>query len=349
MPVTAPGRLRLQLAVCAAATATLVAGCSGGQTTATTPDAGVLTELQKSYTDVVNRVLPSVVEIKSPSGVGSGVILDPAGNVVTNAHVVGRDTEFRVRLSTGAELPASLVATFPPDDIAVIRMRGASGLVPASWGNSSELEVGDIVMAMGSPLGLESSVTDGIVSAVGRTVPEPPGPAGPGTVLRQVIQTSAPINPGNSGGALVNAAGQVIGIPTLAAVNNELGSAANGIGFAVPSDVARDLANQMITHGRVVNSRRAALGITTTTVTDASGAPIGVGVVAVRPGGPAAAAGLRPGDVIIAIAGEPVTDVLAMQDVLARRSPGERVDLTVNRAGTVQTVSVVLEELATTQ
>ncbi|MDT7660061.1 MAG: hypothetical protein QOF38_4776 [Pseudonocardiales bacterium] len=325
----------------------LVAGCGHGAATSG-PNAGTIAELQRNYTDIVSRVLPSVVEIKSASAIGSGVVFDTAGHIVTNAHVVGQDTRFTVRLSTAAQLPATLLSSYPPDDIAVLTVQGAANLVPARFGRSAGSRPGDIVMAMGSPLGLESSVTDGIVSAVGRTVPEPPGQGGLGTVLRQVIQTSAPINPGNSGGALVNAAGEVIGIPTLAAVNPELGSAVPGIGFAIPSDVATDLAGQMIAHGRVVNSHRTALGISAATVTDPNGVPIGVGVVEVKPGGPAAAAGLRPGDVITAVAGEPVTDALALQEALARHNAGERVDVTIRRGESSVTVSVVLEMLPAT-
>lgn len=344
---TSPGHPRWCLAVCVALVLGALPGCGRGQPAAAPPDPGLIGALEASYTSVVRRVLPSVVEIKSPTGLGSGVIYDAAGHVVTNAHVVGQHTEFEVRLSTGLSYPATLVSSYPPDDIAVIQLPGATDLAPATFGRSSRLMAGDIVMAMGSPLGLESSVTDGIVSAVGRTVPEPPGPSGPGTVLRQVIQTSAPINPGNSGGALVDAAGAVVGIPTLAATNPELGSAAPGIGFAIPVDVARDLADQMIGNGRVVHSHRAALGVTTTTVTDPRGAPVGVGVVDVRPGGPAATAGIRPGDVIIAIAGQPVTDVVALQEVLASHDPGEHVDVTVRRGTETRTVPIVLEELAT--
>ncbi|WP_214370006.1 S1C family serine protease [Pseudonocardia sp. H11422] len=326
---------------------TLVAGlasaCTSSPAGQIPADQTVGGSLERQYADVVNKVLPSVAEIQSPTGTGSGVVFDSDGHIVTNAHVVGRETRFNVRLSTGTEqLPATLVSSYPPDDLAVIKIEGGPNLRPARFGRSADLRPGDIVMAMGSPLGLEASVTEGIVSAVGRTVPEPPSENSPGTVLRQAIQTSAPINPGNSGGALVDLNGQVVGIPTLAATLPQLGGTAPGIGFALPSDLVTDLATQIVANGRVVNSRRASLGASVQTVTDPEGKPVGVGIVAVQPGGPAATAGLRPGDVITAIGGNPVTDVITLQAVLAEHVPGDTVQVTVLRNGATVTVPVVL-------
>ena len=179
---------------------------------------------------------------------------------------------------------------FAPDDLAVIRVQsGAGSLHPASFGRSASVRVGEIVLAMGNPLGLTGTVTDGIVSATGRTVSEGQGSS---AVLISAIQTSAAINPGNSGGALVNLAGQVIGIPTLAAADPQLGGAAAGIGFAIPSDTVTSIAGQLIATGKVTNSGRASLGITAQTVADASGQPAGVGIArrdarAARPPRPA--------------------------------------------------------------
>jgi S1-C subfamily serine protease len=165
-------------------------------------------------------------------------------------------------------------------------------------------------------------------------------------VLRQAIQTSAPINPGNSGGALVDIGGQVIGIPTVAATNPENGGAAPGIGFAVPSDIVTDISNQIVTKGRVVNSHRAALGISGITVTDDRGQPGGVALVAVEAGGPAAVAGLQPGDVIIKIDDTPVTTLVDLQNVLAQLDPGAKIEVTVaRRSGGTETVTVTLGEL----
>lgn len=159
------------------------------------------------------------------------MVFDDQGHIVTNAHVVGTGTKFEVRLAASSVVrPATLVASYPVEDLAVIRVADTSRLVPARFVEAGDLRVGEIVLAMGSPLGLESSVTQGIVSALGRIVREPPEPQTgfPGTVLRQVIQTSAPINPGNSGGALVDIEGAVVGVPTLAAVNPGIGAAPGG-------------------------------------------------------------------------------------------------------------------------
>ena len=193
--------------------------------------------------------------IQTASGLGSGVIVDTQGNIVTNAHVVGESSVFRVYLATGKSYDGKLIGAFVPDDLAVIRI-SAPDLRPAVFGDSDHLRVGSIVMAVGSPLGLQSSVTEGIVSALGRQVTEPNGVA-----LPPLIQTSADINPGNSGGALVDLNGEVIGIPTLAAQDPQAGGTAPGIGFAIPSNVAKDIAAQLIQNGRVTNSHRAYLGV----------------------------------------------------------------------------------------
>jgi S1-C subfamily serine protease len=170
------------------------------------------------YADVVRAVLPSVVAIRTPDGLGSGVVLDRAGNIVTNAHVAGDAASFQVQLASDpAPRPARLVGSYPADDLAVIRAEDPSGLTPARFGDSARAQAGDVVLAIGNPLGLSGSVTEGIVSATGRAVTEPSSDGSPAATLPDAIQTSAPINPGNSGGALVNTAGQVIGIPTLAA------------------------------------------------------------------------------------------------------------------------------------
>src|ERR1700733_15431621 len=188
------------------------------------------------YADAVRQVLPSVVLIRTASGLGSGVVLDDKGNIVTNAHVAGNATTFEVQLS-GEPQPreARLVGSYPASDLAVIQVHDRAGLVPASFGDSDKAQVGDVVLAVGNPLGLSGSVTEGIISAAGRVVTEPASASPPRTGLPDAIQTSAPINPGNSGGALVNTAGQVIGIPT-AAASGPQGSQAQGIGFAIPAN-----------------------------------------------------------------------------------------------------------------
>ena len=349
-----PGAAAAALAVLAAC-----AGCtSGGSTTAaTTPAAAATTPaaaaaggvpLQQDYVNTIRRVLPSVVEIKTASGLGSGVVYDTAGHIVTNAHVVGAATSFQVLLAGSASpLPARLTGSYPPDDLAVIQVTGAAHLVPARFADSSKLQVGDIVLAMGNPLGLASSVTDGIISAVGRTVSEAQEAGSPGATLPDVIQTSAAINPGNSGGALADLAGQVVGIPTLAATDQQLGGgAAPGIGFAIPSNIVTDIAAQLIKTGHVTNSHRAALGVRVQTVTGPDGQPAGAGIAAVTPGGPAAKAGLQPGDVITAVNGTATPDTETLAAVLAGLQPGQQASLNVTKAdGSTATVHVTLGQL----
>ncbi len=315
-------------------------GATTGSTT--TVAAGSAAALEQTLVDVVAKVRPAVVQISTSSGLGSGVVYDSAGDIVTNAHVVGSATSFTVQFSSGQELPATLVGTYVAGDLAVVRVSGARNLTVASFGQSRTLQVGDIVLAIGNPLGLSSSVTDGIVSYNGRPVSE-----GNGVTLPSTVQTSAAINPGNSGGALVDLQGQVIGIPTLAVTNPEGGGAASGIGFAIPSDTVKLIVPQLISSGRVTRSNRAALGISAADAVSASGSPAGVQVVQVQPGGSAAKAGIQAGDVITALNGQPVETLADLQSALAQLSPGQSATVTVvDQAGTQRTVSVVLGELA---
>jgi putative serine protease PepD len=267
MLVPSKRRTRLLAFVAAALiVATAIAGTSlaTGLRSSPSPTSGPSTPsgavagvaLQASFANVVHSVSPSVVQIQDKTGLGSGVVFDSRGDIVTNNHVVSGATSFTVTTSTGKRYPAKLLGAFPPDDLAVIRVTGAD-LKPATFANSSALRVGDLAIAIGNPLGLQSSVTNGIVSAFRQAMSEPGG-----VTLPSVIQTSAAINPGNSGGALVDIEGRVIGIPTLAATDPELGGSAPGIGFALPSNLVKDIAGQIATHGKVVNSHRAYLGIT---------------------------------------------------------------------------------------
>jgi putative serine protease PepD len=226
---------------------------SGGAETGTASEPLAATVEQGAFVSAIARVLPSVVEIRTRTGLGSGVVLDAAGDIVTNAHVVGDGAGLEVLLSaSAAPVPASLVGVYRPDDLAVIRVTGVPGLRPATFGDSAKLVAGDVVLAIGNPLGLSSSVTEGIVSAVGRTVSEPATRAAPGATLPDTIQTSAAINPGNSGGALATLDGDVVGIPTLAATS-QAGAAAPGIGFAISSNIAVSIATQLVDAGRVMN------------------------------------------------------------------------------------------------
>ena len=287
--------------------------------------------LQNAFVSVFRKISPSVVQIQTAEGLGSGIVFDGKGDIVTNDHVVGTATTFTVTTSTGKQLQGKLVGVFQADDLAVINVP-ASGLHPATFSNSSNLRVGDLAMAIGNPLGLQSSVTEGIISALGRDESE-----GNGVVLANTIQTSAAINPGNSGGALVNIGGTVIGIPTLAATDAQLGGAAAGIGFAIPSDTVTSIASQIIKYGHVVNSGRPYLGIRIGDTGE------GVYVGTVTAGSPAGKAGLKVGDVITAINGTPTPTSDDLGTVLAGFKPGQTVSLSVtHQSGAKSTLKVTL-------
>jgi putative serine protease PepD len=305
--------------------------------------------LQQAYVNVIAKVRPSVVQITDSAGLGSGIIYDSHGDIVTNDHVVGSSTSFTVQFVDGRQAKATLVGAFPPDDLAVIKIKGvtASVLKAATFANSNHLRVGDIVMAIGNPLAFSSSVTNGIISALDRYVPEPTSGPTAGAVLADAIQTSAPINPGNSGGALVDLGGQVVGIPTLAAQDPQIGGAAVGIGFAIPSDTVTGIADQIIRYGHVVDSHRADLGIYASQVYGPTGADAGVGIDRLTaPASPAAKAGLKPGDVIVGIGGSQVLSLTQLTTALAHEKPGQTVKVTFfGQNGAKSTVSVTLGSL----
>lgn len=324
------------------------APAADSSSSSTAAQSGVSDQLQSDYERVVGDVLPSVVQISSDSGLGSGVVYDGKGDIVTNAHVVGRATTFTVTQPTGGPpLTASLVGTYPSGDLAVIRV-GSGGLKPAKFGDSTKLRVGQIVLAMGSPLGLTGTVTQGIVSALGRTVTSNDS-SGSGAVITvgDAIQTSAAINNGNSGGALVDLSSEVVGIPSAAALNPELGnSAAPGIGFAIPTATATRIADQLIASGKVTDSGRAALGVKVTGVVDNTGAPSGVGIAALEPNSAAGAAGLKVGDVITAVNGTPTPDPTTLSQVLVTLKPGQQVKVDYTSSdGSKHTATVTLGTL----
>lgn len=338
-----------------AAVALLAAGCSSPAPSATTPVPSATTStaaapqtLEAAYEQVITQVLPSIVQINTRVGLGSGIVYDSAGHIITNAHVVGQATEMEVTLASGgAARSAKLVSSFPQGDLAVIKVDDPQGLRPVAFGDSSKLRMGQIVLAMGNPLGLSGSVTNGIISALGRTISEPQEAGSPGATIQNAIQTSAAINPGNSGGALVDLSGKVIGIPTLAATNPELGGgAAPGIGFAIPSNTATDIADQIIKDGKVTNTHKAALGIRGMTVAGADGTPAGVGVAGVEPGSGAEQAGIKPGDVITSVNGTPTPTMQALSEVLSGLQPGDQAKVELTKPdGSNATVTVTLGEL----
>lgn len=287
------------------------------------------------FQDTVAKALPSVVQIQSSLGLGSGIVLDRKGDVVTNAHVVAGARRFQVTAPDGSKHAATLRGTFPEGDLAVIQVAGAK-LTPATFADSSKVQVGEIALAIGNPLGLRSSVTQGIVSSTSRTVSE-----GNGVALPSVIQTSAPINPGNSGGALVDETGAVIGIPTLAALDPEMnGAPAPGIGFAISSNTVKSIAGQLSKTGRVQDSARAWLGVELRSLTQG-----GVVVARLTSGGPAARAGLRVGDVVTTVAGKQVQTVDDIAVALAQERPGSRVAIEVREAAGARTVHVTLGQI----
>ncbi len=327
----------------AAVAGAIVAAVSlgGGSSSQTTPKtsharlkpAAAALAFQSAITAVVHELSPSVVQIQSPQGLGSGVVFDSNGDIVTNNHVVGSGGGPFTVTAGAHTYGASLVGRFPPDDLAVVRVSGQH-LTPAAFADSSALEVGDFAIAIGNPLGLRSSVTDGIVSAFRQGVSE-----GNGVALPLMIQTSAAINPGNSGGALADLEGRVIGIPTLAATDPQLGgSAAPGIGFAIPSNLVKDIATQIIRFGHVTNSHRAYLGIQ---IGDTNG--LGVYVQTVTGGGPAAKAGLVAGDVIRSVNGHQTLTVDDLTSVVSELRPGTTVALDiVTQRGAHKTVHLKL-------
>jgi len=341
LPTTLITLLCLCLGACAktkpsASSSSSPSGSGGvGTTTAGASATGTAAAggLEAAFIGVAARVDPSVVLIQTSGGLGSGVVFDGQGDVVTNNHVVASGSSPSVATPDGQQAAATLLGSFAPDDLAVLRVKGVT-LHPATFGDSSKLARGSIVMAIGNPLGLQTSVTQGIVSALGRTVVEPGG-----VPIPDAIQTSAPINPGNSGGALANLEGQVVGIPTLAAQDPQIGGVAPGIGFAIPANTVKDIAQQIVQNGKVVNSHRAYLGITTADLATGQG----VLVYSVQPGGPAAAAGLAAGDIITKVNGEPVSSSQEFVEKVAGLKPGDTVSLTVIHAnGSPGTVSVKL-------
>lgn len=343
-----------RFAAAAAVTAgLLVAGCSspgsgdsGESTTQAAPVAA--SDLQDDYQQVIKDVLPSVVQIEASNSLGSGVVHDNKGHIVTNAHVVGKERTFKVTTATGEQaLTAKLVASYPEQDLAVIKLDNPpNGLKAAKFGDSTKAEVGQIVLAMGSPLGLSSSVTQGIISATGRTVSEPRTEGSSGATIANMVQTSAAINPGNSGGALVTLDSEVIGIPTLAASDPQMGdSAAPGIGFAIPSTMVKTIADQIIEDGKVTDSGRAALGITGRTVLGDDYKPAGVAVVNAQKDGAAAKAGIEAGDIITKMGGAGITTITSLSEALAGEKPGDKAQVTYVRDGAEKSADVTLGEM----
>jgi putative serine protease PepD len=274
---------------------------------------------------------PSVVSVRAGSGSGTGFLVDRDGTIVTNAHVVGDADQVQVRFEDGGELhDAEVLGVDASTDLAALRVdsSAAQGVRPLELADSDSAQVGDSVVAIGYPLGLDRTATSGIVSGLEREIQAPNGFS-----IDEVIQTDAPINPGNSGGPLLDANGRVIGVNSQIATAGG-GNGSVGIGFAVPSNTVREVLPQL---QRGAAPERAYLGLSTAPATGG-----GAQVAEATAGGPAAEAGLRAGDVVTEIDGDRVSDPEDVAEAIEDNSPGDRVSLTVNRGGTEQEIEVEL-------
>jgi putative serine protease PepD len=311
-----------------------------------------------SIEKVAQNVLPSVVmiDVQGPNGEGSGsgIILSRDGKILTNNHVValaGHGGTLTVSFNDGSHADAKILGTDPLTDTAVIQAQGVKNLTPATLGHSSSLRVGQTVVAIGSPFGLDATVTSGIVSALNRPVDVGQVSQGNSTIY-PAIQTDAAINPGNSGGPLVNLAGEVVGIDaaiqtaTDGTGQGEPGSI--GLGFAIPIDEVLPIVQQMIKGETPTHAR---LGIGVETASSGAGAQItdGAKVSQVDNGSAAANAGLKPGDVITKIDDHLITSSDGLVAIIRSYRPGDRVTVTYERGGQTHTVQVTLDSDATTQ
>jgi 2-alkenal reductase len=282
----------------------------------------------------------------APAGSGSGFVIDEAGHIVTNNHVVAGGAEFAVILADGTvRQNARLIGADPVSDLAVIQVVG--DLPPAvAWGDSSLLQPGETVLAMGSPLGaLSNSVTEGIVGGLGRSLPPQPG----GPDYNNLIQHDAPINPGNSGGPLFDLHGQVVGINTIGIPEAEQGVPAQGLFFAIPANAAQRIVTQLISTGQVVYP---SLGIEDpvqldNTIAEFNNLPVSQGILVsgVEAGGPAERAGIKAGDIILAVDGQAIDAMHPLDDLLLMHEPGDRIELSIQGDSRSQ-VAVTLEARA---
>ncbi len=294
----------------------------------------------------VQIVSPGVVKITHPvqgqgQALGSGTIIDSKGYILTNAHVAEGANSYQVTLANNQTVQAKLIGLDSFDDLAVIQINQPD-LPVVEMGDSSKLQVGQTVLAIGNPIGFTRTVTKGIVSALDRTIPEPPSQVtGQATTIPNMIQTSAAINPGNSGGALIDLSARLVGVPTLAPVDPELGGIAQGIAFAVPVNRAKVIIPQLIEQGRIVHSGRAFLGISSSTVTAQLArtyrlpADHGAYVAQVASNTPASQAGLKQGDIIVKFDGKDIQTSADLGDAILAQKPGDQVQLTLANNRTI--------------
>jgi putative serine protease PepD len=326
------------------------------------------TESVNWVTGVAAKVLPSVVSISvgasSSGGTGSGVALTKDGLILTNAHVVTLDGEtnnvtIQVRNSDGVVTPAKVVGIDPTNDLAVIRTSG--NFTPIEFGDSSKVNVGDNVVAIGAPLGLDESVTTGIISALNRTIQVassavPDGSlqlwsgSGAAPVSLRVLQTDAAINPGNSGGALLNAQGQLIGInvaiATASSNTSSTQSGSIGVGFSIPSNIAKGIADQLIKSGKASHALLGALVTDSATGSSVAAFTNGAKVVKLTPGGAAERGGLKVGDVVVEFQGQVIDSASELTAAVRLEKANSKASLVVIRNGQKLTLNVTLGDAA---
>jgi putative serine protease PepD len=346
------------LALVAVLVAAIVGGIAGGlivhatwdsgsgSSSSTTASGANATGAACPAATVADRALPSVVTVQASSGrgsgSGSGVVIRNGGYILTNDHVisVGAGGRLAILPNDGESTEATIVGRDPLTDLAVIKAGGAD-LPVIEVGKSGSLRVGEPVVALGSPLGLTSTVTTGIVSALNRYV-RVPSDTGQAAHLVGAIQTDASINPGNSGGALVDCHARLVGINTAGATAGG-GGGSIGLGFAIPIDLATGIANELISDGKAT---RPGFGMQVRPISEelarATGGSAGLFVEAVTAGGPAEQAGLRPGDVIVEVDGEPADTVDALVVKTLKMNAGDVVHLTYRRHGATHTTTLTL-------
>ena len=312
------------------------------------PDADAFDAYSRTVSGVAERVTPSVAHLAvsrrtrrgRAEGAGSGVAISSDGFMLTSAHVVAGGGGLSATFSDGRELSAEVVGSDALSDLAVVRV-DARDLAPAQLGDADDLRVGQLVVAIGSPMGLAGTVTAGVVSALGRSLPTQSGSAG--RLVENVIQTDAALNPGNSGGALADGLGRVVGINTAVA--------GIGLGLAVPiNDATRRIISSLMKEGRV---RRAYIGIVGGSrplpprIATRMGREKGIEVVEVVTGSPAGRAGLRAEDLIVAVDGEPMGDVGDLQRLMVAERIGQMIEVEVVREGALIKLDLTPRELET--
>lgn len=350
------------------ASVALVAGVIGGviasaidspSSAGPTSSARASTGSSCNVTAVANKVLPSVVTIsvtgapgpngQATAGTGSGEVIRSSGYILTNNHVIATAANggsITVFFDNGQESRATLVGRDPLTDLAVIKVTGHASLPTVSLGSMSSVAVGEPVVALGAPLGLSSTVTSGIVSALDRNIRVPGESSSESALLAGAIQTDAAINPGNSGGVLADCAGEMIGIPSAGATIPTGSGQSNpgniGLGFAIPVDLAKLVSDEIIATGHVTH---ATIGLVAEPVRPSeslNGTVDGLLITSVVAAGPAESAGLRSGDVITSIDGRRATDTTQLMAINLTKRPGNRVDIGYERDGRHSTVTVTL-------